>query len=207
MHVFVINLDKDKERLSIVSQRLKELGVSYERVAGINANEMTENERRDAVNKFRFWCVVGRQCRAGEIGCAMAHKKVYQQMCEQGISVACILEDDVVLDDRFPEILYYIERNMNMKDCRPQVYLLSNHTKKEYKDLTLRIVSINNDMYAEGYVLNSKGAKLLSRINYPMEAPCDWWGRWSHVYGLELNHVIPAACTQDTTRFASNTGG
>ena len=43
----------------------------------------------------------GYSATAGEIGCTLSHQKVYQQLLGSNLNWACVLEDDVILDERF----------------------------------------------------------------------------------------------------------
>ena len=73
MKVFVINLDKDKDRMASIDAQLKGLGVQYERISGVYAKNLPGQERKCFVNNFRWWCAVGRPISPAEIGCAMSH--------------------------------------------------------------------------------------------------------------------------------------
>lgn len=200
MKVFLINLDKDKQRLATADARLRELGVPYERVAAVYAKELPQAELDRAVNRFRWWCAIGRPVRVGEIGCAMSHYSIYRQMTEP----VCILEDDVILDNRFPELLEYVARQVD--GSRSQVFLLTDHTgsvSSVSSHPTIR--SSQSDMYAEGYIITPLAAQALLKANWPMQVPCDHWGRWTGRGLIELYHVFPTVCRQDQTQYESGT--
>ena len=200
MKVYLINLDKDKVRLAEADAQLKRIGVAYERVSAVYAKELPKEELNGAVNKFRWWCAMGRPVMVGEIGCAMSHYSIYRQMTEP----VCVLEDDVVLDDRFPEVLAYVEQHID--PARPQVILLSNHTRylPNLPNLA-NLQTSTSDMYTEGYVLTPLAAKAILKANWPLQAPCDHWGRWARRGLIELYHAFPTVCRQDQTQYASGT--
>lgn len=200
MKVYLINLDKDKDRLAAADAQLKRLGVAYERVSAVYAKELPQKELDDAVDKFRWWCAMGRPVMMGEIGCAMSHYSIYRQMTDP----VCVLEDDVILDDRFPEVLAYVEQHID--PTRPQVILLSNHTKRipDLPNLP-NLQTSKSDMYTEGYVLTPSAAQALLKANWPMQTPCDHWGRWVKRGLIELYHAFPTVCWQDQTQYASGT--
>lgn len=202
MKVFLINLAKDTERLAVADAQLKRLGVDYERFDAVYAKALSNEKLDGGVNHFRWWCAVGRPVRAGEIGCAMSHYAIYTQIEDY----ACVLEDDVILDDRFSEVLNFVEKNI---DCsKPQVFLLSDHTpftSNAVNNDTPRICRCPEDMYTEGYVITRKAADALSKANWPMQCPCDWWGRWARHGIIELYHAYPTVCRQDQTQYASAT--
>lgn len=55
MRTFLINLDKDKDRLIAADTQLKRLGITYERFPAVYAKEMSKIERNSKVNHFRLW--------------------------------------------------------------------------------------------------------------------------------------------------------
>lgn len=203
MKVFLINLDRDADRLAAADEQLKRLGVDYDRFHAVYAKNLPQERLDAAVNRFRWWCAVGRSVRPGEIGCAMSHYAIYRQVED----VACILEDDVILDNRFPKMLEFVEKSIDV--TRPQVFLLTDHTRGSAKggnvDGALRISRCSTDMYAEGYVITRKAAEVLCKANWPMQCPCDWWGRWAKKGIIELYHAYPTVCCQDKTKYESGT--
>ena len=126
MKVYVVNLDRSKDRLASVDSQLRRLGVAYERVSAVDARAMTEKERARAVNRFRWWCAVGRRVEPAEVGCALSHKGIYERM--SGGEHVCILEDDVIIKDTFPMQLEEVEKAID--SAKPQVYLLSNRKNR-----------------------------------------------------------------------------
>lgn len=200
MKVYLVNLDKDKERLAAADAQLKRLGVAYERVSAVYAKELPQEELEAAVNKFRWMCAMGRPVRAGEIGCAMSHYAIYRKVTEP----VCVLEDDVILDDRFAEVLAYVEQHIDL--ARPQVILFSNHTKRIPNLPNLpNLQTCTSDMYTEGYVITPSAAQVLLKANWPMQVPCDHWGRWVGRGLIELYHAFPTVCRQDQAQYESGT--
>ena len=200
MKVYLINLDKDKERLAAADAQLKRIGVAYERASAVYAKELPREELDVAVNKFRWWCAVGRPVRVGEIGCAMSHYMIYRKMTEP----VCVLEDDVILDDRFSEVLDFVERKIDR--ARSQVILLSNHTRHIPNIPNLpNLQTSHSDMFTEGYVLTPLAAQALLKANWPMQVPCDHWGRWVGRGIIELYHAFPTVCRQDQSQYTSGT--
>ena len=207
MKVYLINLNKDVERLAAADTQLKRLGVDYERISAVYAKELSRKELDGAVNKFRWWCAMGREPRVGEIGCAMSHYKIYRKIIAEKIPLACILEDDVILDDRFPEVLKNIEANYNQDE--PSVVLLSDHTEREDvspgDESGFALESSLKDMFAEGYVLGCVCSRQLLAANWPLQVPCDHWGRWVKTGMIKLYHARPTVCSQDQSQYESGT--
>lgn len=200
MNVYVINMDRDQNRMRAVSRQLEERGVSYSRFSAIDAKRLPQTELDGAVSHFRWWCAVGRPVRTGEIGCAMSHYAIYKQMVDRPV---CILEDDVLLDGRFNAVLEHVEKFIDVE--KSQVVLLSNHSKKRCRNEGFPILPALSDMYTEGYVITPRAAQVLLRANLPMQCPCDWWGRWVGRGLIELYHAFPTVCSQDQSQYASGT--
>lgn len=200
MEVFIINLDRDLERMRAADAQLRKLDVVYKRISATYGKELSPGARKRIVNYLRWWCAVGRPVRDGEIGCALSHYSIYKQMRDEPV---CILEDDVVLDSRFKKVLEYVEHQIDLD--KSQVILLSNHSKDIPKDNNIHIEPAKRDMYTEGYVITPKAAHALLKANLPLQCPCDWWGRWVRRGVIELYHAYPPVCSQDQTRYESGT--
>lgn len=94
LHVFLINLDRSADRLARCAPLLDALGVSWERVPGI------EGRRLDAAQLASLnphpaphgeWF---RPLTPGEIGCFLSHLRCWQLIEERGIDCGLVLEDD-----------------------------------------------------------------------------------------------------------------
>ena len=152
MRVFVINLDKNTDRLALMNQGLHCNGVIYERFPAIYGKDLPVAEKDAAVNRFAWWCTQGYPIRDGQIGCALSHSAIYRKMVEEDIPVACVLEDDVVFDHRFSEVLSFVEAHI--EEETPQVILLHNHYSGESASGTqCEIRRIKYERCAESYVL------------------------------------------------------
>ena len=217
MRVYLLNLDKDVDRLMAADRRLQSLGIKYERISAICGKDLSPAEKRAKVSYFRWWCTVGIPPRDGEIGCAISHLTVYQRLVESGDKCVCVLEDDIVLDSRFPAILKFAE--LNISCVRPQVFLLSNHSDfyentgngdricgyKSAKNRLPEVKRTSGDAFTEGYVLNVPAAKALLRQQTPIKIFADAWRRWAKIGAIELYHILPTVCSQDKSSFVSST--
>lgn len=100
---FVINLDKDTERMMFMHTQLSEQDIEYERVIAINGKEysptLLEYDEKLALKK------AGHALHAGELGCALSHKKVYDRIVLEKIPISLIFEDDVQIPSNFKQIL------------------------------------------------------------------------------------------------------
>ena len=212
MRIFVINLERRKERLAYMERQLRDLGAVYERVDAVDGKLMCQGEKKAVVSWFRWWCVNGYCARDGEIGCALSHQSVYRMMVERGLSYACIIEDDIRLDKRLWEVLKAVEERIG-DGGSPEVFLLAPYLHRQ--DAERSEVSFRNVRWAAstgGYVLTRSAAERLLAVNVPLQSTADNWGRWNAKGGIELYDVNPIVCHQspygevpDDLAFASDT--
>jgi len=100
---FVINLDKDKERMDFMSQQLVNCEIPYHRQSAVYGKDYrasyVEYDEAGAIAK------TGHALLPGELGCALSHAKVYEQIVREEIPFSLILEDDVELPSNFKHIV------------------------------------------------------------------------------------------------------
>lgn len=196
MRIFVINLERRKERLAYMDRQLRDLGAAYERVAAVDGKLMRREEKKAAVAMFRWWCVNGYRVRDGEIGCALSHQSVYRMMLERGLNYACIIEDDIRLDKRLCEVLKAVEARIG-DGSSPKVFQLAPYEHRQDEDgLGISFRKVCWAASAGGYVLTRSAAERLLSVNVPLQSTADNWGRWCAKGGIELYDVNPIVCHQ-----------
>lgn len=104
MKIFVINLDRDIERYERISSNLNQLGLSWERVSGVDGKTMTPDEL-SVYDENAAIRVGGVPLTRGHIGCSLSHIRLYERIVREGIPQALILEDDMLLDERLQSFL------------------------------------------------------------------------------------------------------
>jgi glycosyl transferase family 25 len=91
--VYVINLDKDTDRLDKVDKQLKDNGIQYERFPGILGVTVGTNT---ALSRF-----CNQFCTDGMKGCALSHNNIWKKMIADGHSAVLVFEDDISLSEDF----------------------------------------------------------------------------------------------------------
>ena len=93
-HVFLINLDRSADRLARCAPILDRLGVSWERVPGIEGKKL-DAARLASLNPHPAphgeWF---RPLTPGELGCFLSHLRCWQLIEERGLDCGLVLEDD-----------------------------------------------------------------------------------------------------------------
>lgn len=161
--VYVINMDKDTEKMRVMEKTLAGLNVTFTRFPAINGGDISKKDKREMALPICSDIL----CTKGMLGCGMSHMTLWKQIVKNNIGSALILEDDVVFTSNAIDVL---EKAMQQlpKDW-DLVYLGILNTgftmidcKKKYsKNLCI-------PAYAGGthaYALSNKGCrKLLQRI-------------------------------------------
>lgn len=98
-HVFLINLDRSADRLARCAPILDALGLTWERVPGIEGKQLPPAQLA-ALNPHPAphgeWF---RPLTPGEIGCFLSHLRCWQLIEERGLDCALVLEDDFQTHD------------------------------------------------------------------------------------------------------------
>ena len=202
MHILVINLEKNKERMAFMDRQLKAFGLDYERIPAIYGATLTKDERKKCFARFHSFLAMGYPLKPGEIGCSLSHLICYKRILSEGWDGALILEDDAALEQGFDRTADSI-RSARAKGC-PQVFILSciggSHIQKD----TPSVERIGGAMGTEGYWISREAAEIIMKVNEPVVVPADCWGRWVKRHGLEMYRVYPTTVRQENVVYESD---
>jgi glycosyl transferase family 25 len=104
--IFVINLDRSPGRLEKIGRRLNSLGQPFLRVAAIDGRSLSSVEISRVRGSSRKLTPLS-DC---EVGCFLSHRKCWEIVAQGHHKYGCILEDDMVLSDSFPEAIQFADR-------------------------------------------------------------------------------------------------
>lgn len=99
--VFLINLSKDTDRLKAMSNQLVRLALPFERIEAVYGTQLPEWLRPYFLNAQGQ---VAPELEPGEVGCYASHLLVLKRIVENN-TPGLVLEDDLELDEKLPEIL------------------------------------------------------------------------------------------------------
>ena len=99
-NVYLINMDKDTERLEKVTKECKKFNINFERFSGVNPLKLSKKELNKYVSK-----TCQNICPNGIIGCGVSHMKIYEDALKNNYKNILVLEDDVYFDDELYEEL------------------------------------------------------------------------------------------------------
>lgn len=108
MQIFVINLEKDKERFAQIAASLNEYKLPFERIEAVYGASINREED-PSIFTGKEW-LVRHNCLSstklvgnltdGELGCALSHIKVYKEIVARNLPGAIILEDDFIVTSK-----------------------------------------------------------------------------------------------------------
>lgn len=87
--IYIINMDKDKERLKNLDKKMKSLNLNYKRISGIDGEKVYPEYKN--ITKLR----------PGQLGCLLSHKEVLEDAIKNNYENILVLEDDIIFHKNF----------------------------------------------------------------------------------------------------------
>ena len=180
--VFVIALD-ESQRFLRLKKDLAANGIKFSRIQAIEGKSLTIASIHEKVNLKSCMSRMGVKISKQLIGCALSHKKVYEQFLTQSSNWALILEEDVRLGDDFHQVISDIEDGLRFQG--PTIVQLFTRgerfvSRKEFSDLESNYQFFkfsSTPGQAAAYLINREAASLA--LTYPkIDGPSDW-PNWS----------------------------
>lgn len=147
--IYVINLDRDLDRLKSFQAHTQDIGgLKYQRLAAVNggalANSMTKNVGAHHI-----------LTKKGAVGCTLSHIQIYQDALKKGYQKILILEDDA----RFKPYADKVVKNA-MKDLPEDweaLFLGFFHVKPPRKSLSPHLDQVKKRLTTHGYIISRRG--------------------------------------------------
>lgn len=172
--VYVLNLDRSKERWESLSQQAVASGVTVQRVSAVDGKLLQSSEKAE-FDEAAFQRDHGKTVLPAEIGCYFSHLKALRMIVEQGDEIAVIVEDDVLFKPDFLPFMHEISAvsgwdmikmvNHRMTLFRPHLALKSG--------ITLGRCMHGPFGSSAAYVVTRNGAQKLLDALVPMHLPYD----------------------------------
>ena len=194
MKVYLINLDRHKQRLQRMEQLLQ--GVAFERVPAVDGKTLAGLERRDAArpigadNLTRY-----------ELACFQSHRAAWSRLFASGEPFGCVLEDDLLLSPDFPKFIadaswIPAETNLVKIETFCEQVLLSSTKVGALDRILMELCS--QHLGAGAYILSRRGAEILLAETCRPSLPVD-----VVVFGTDvlrqhgpLRQLVPALSVQ-----------
>lgn len=200
MKLFVINLDRQPERLSRIEQMFGELQLQFIRVSAVDRERLS-------IEEIRNWQSPDagvRHLRSGETACFLSHRECWRRIVDEGLPYAAIFEDDIHLGIDAAALL----RNGDWIPAAADIVKIE--TKLQYArvdrisvgkigDRTLNRMR-SKHAGAGGYILTRGCAEKLLRMSNFISSPVDQFmfnTELPSAASLALVQLLPAVCVQD----------
>lgn len=92
--VFLLNLDRSKDRLSSCIDEFTRLNVDFERIQAIYGADLKPKELQEVYSHQLNVKSYHKDLNVGEIGCYLSHRLAWQKIVEEKLDFAVIFEDD-----------------------------------------------------------------------------------------------------------------
>lgn len=204
--IFVINLERSKDRRNDISNHLNEQDLKFSFINAVDG-KLLDKEYISDINKeaISFKNKYQRELLPGEIGCSLSHLNAYEEIINLNLPYACIIEDDVISTQGFKSILL----NEKTKACLNEgidLILLGYMTPsiKCQKGICLddailsfwgrkritNTISIGRPVFdywtTMGYIISNKGAHILLKNGNPPLMLADQLTCYSPLFGVNL---------------------
>lgn len=174
--VYIINLDRSKERYQYIKNYAKGLGLKIERVTAIDGTTMTTEEISSKVDLASYKTFLGNFPKRGTIGCCLSHIKAWQTFLSSNLQFALILEDDVsFVPEQLKLIVADLIKNQKFWDI-VNLEISHNGFPLKIKNLTNNnylAVYLTKVTHSGAYIINRKAAKNLLKKALPIKMPID----------------------------------
>jgi glycosyl transferase family 25 len=195
MKVFVVSLARDKKRRKFITQQCHDLALDHVMVDAVDGRLLTKEEialycDQEKVKELSWWLT------PGAIGCALSHRKVYQEIVEQDLPYAMVIEDDIILPDTIKQIMKDAE-GMIQRDGVIMLYYQSHRSLKVAAEPVLKRgattlvypIDPNAPITTAAYIIDREAAKKLYDQIVPVRVAADSWG-----YFFEQGYIRTLQC-------------
>lgn len=169
MKTYLINLDRSTDRLAVMNERMSAIGITAERVSGVEGAKLDLKSENIAVPNYKY----PRSLTLGEIGCFLSHRKCWEKFVQSGDEWALILEDDCIFHKAASRYLTTID--WIPSGCQ-LVHFYYAKSATVYSDKTIKLADGN-------YLYRTK-------ISLPVGAYAYFISREAALKALELSQVI-----------------
>ena len=162
--------------------------------------------------------IINEKLTPSEIGCALSHLKIYEEIIKRNLEFALIFEDDILIHEDFNLILkpiielkekwdiIFVDKDSGIRDFFIKKTIPLAKTKNNSITLNRKGMGILDPIFnrrrlvyvASCYFINNKACQKLLKLGYPIRIPADYLLGYPAFHGLRLYTVesdIPLAYT------------
>jgi glycosyl transferase family 25 len=189
--IYVINLDRDVERMASLAGGLATLGLPFERVSAVLGKQVPEWEKLVDANLYGARNRLPMP-RPGEVGCYLSHLKAMETFLRTDAPWCVILEDDVEVKPECVEVLAALGR----RDDWDLVKLFCFHSGLPVRKRSLTtqhhlVVHLTRTTSSAAYAVNRRAAETLLKSMRPISEQVDHALERPWETGLRVRGVRP----------------
>ncbi|WP_410216704.1 glycosyltransferase family 25 protein [Paracoccus sp. (in: a-proteobacteria)] len=196
LKIYLINLDRGRERLARMQVKCAAAGLEFERVAAVDGSMLTFPNPEFSESGYKY--LHGRRVIPAEVGCYLSHVECARRLLASDAEHALILEDDVAFPADFKELL------ISTMDCRSDWDILRLSTMNTGPKFSYRrlpggrslAIALTREKGAGAYIINRKAALWITRKLMPMRLSYDIAFDLEYLDGLRSVFVDPVPVSQ-----------
>ncbi|WP_309083169.1 glycosyltransferase family 25 protein [Chelativorans sp.] len=199
MKLFVINLDRQPERLRRMARMLEGMGLSFSRVSAVDGAQLSE----EAIGRWCGHASFGAM-RPGAVACFLSHRECWRRVVDEGLPLAAVFEDDLHMADDAASLL----ANGDWVPEETDIVKLETMRQPTRVDKSPFAVVGARRLHrlagkhvgAGGYIVTRKGAEKLLAMSQTFNCPVDHFifnPEQPSASSLETLQLCPAICIQD----------
>ena len=125
LKTYVVNLEKSTVRKNYMQGLLSGYDfLDVEFIKAVDGRLLSEEERKSRFDYMKSRTLYGRTLNAGEVGCTLSHRKIYESIVHGSEPYALILEDDIAIQRDLGQM--HIDKIDKILDSpKPRVLMLS----------------------------------------------------------------------------------
>lgn len=176
--------------------QLQQQQIDFSLFSAVDGAALSDAELTAAYDGEKAWRTFNRTLARGEIGCALSHIGIYEQMVALDLPHALILEDDASLfDATLPALLSKLEQ---LYASHLPVAVMLSHVPRYIGNRGIQLDQQHHlhDVYrgacTHGYFLTRAAAEILRKNLYPVYAVADKW-EYFQQHLIAVKALIPYA--------------
>ena len=192
--IYVINLDRRKDRLKNIDTGLNKNKLEYERFSACDGKNI-DKYKKDIEKYFDK----DHKLTNGQIGCALSHIKIWEKILKNGTKNTLILEDDAIIPDNLLERI----NKLDIKKFDLLYLQLHQIICKKIKKNIYKPVKGDGNWGTTAYIINKNLIKRI--INKKIKEPIDV--HFSNFYNNNILLVYPNIIKPDYSSKSDLWGG
>jgi glycosyl transferase, family 25 len=210
VRAYVINLARSLDRREHITAELKKTGLDYEIITAVDGRDLDLRDSTIIDPSFQTNVV----CSAGSAGAALSHLNVYRKVIADGLDVALVLEDDVMLPDCLESLANAVADQLSGSevallsvDCPDLCRMGREGSVKLPSGRVLALpIDISQPRSAGAYVITREACERMLKCTVPVRTQADsWWLFYREGILDRVRCVVPLAVLKDP-KFTSTIG-